>query len=69
MKDVTNGEIGCCAAYCKTCMKQQKEKYPDERPVKAASWGVKQAKGNWARPNAKLGSVISMNKYLRFALV
>jgi len=50
-------------------MKQQKEKYPDERPVKTASWGVKQAKRTWARPNAKLGSVISMNKYLRFALV
>ena len=66
---MTIREIGVAEQYYKTCMKQQKEKYPDERPVKAASWGVKQAKGNWARPNAKLGSVISMNKYLRFALV
>jgi hypothetical protein len=24
-------EIGCCGAYCKTCMEQQKEKYPNER--------------------------------------
>ena len=68
MKDVTIREIGCCAAYCKTCMKQQK-KYPDERSVKAASWGVKQAKGNWARPNAKLRYVVSRNKYLSLALV
>ena len=50
-------------------MKQQKEKYPDERPVKAASWGVKQAKGNWARPDAKSRSVVSRKKYLRLALV
>ena len=28
---MTIREIGCCGAYCKTCMKQQKEKYPNER--------------------------------------
>ena len=28
---MTIREIGCCGAYCKTCMEQQKEKYPNER--------------------------------------
>ena len=24
-------EIGCCGAYCKTCLQWQKDKYPNER--------------------------------------
>jgi hypothetical protein len=24
-------EIGCCGAYCKTCMQWQKDRYPNER--------------------------------------
>jgi hypothetical protein len=28
---MTIKEIGCCGAYCRTCINWQKEKYPNER--------------------------------------
>jgi len=36
---VTTREIGCCGAYCKTCMEQQKAKYPKERTCRGCRLG------------------------------
>ena len=36
---MTIREIGCCGAYCKTCIEQQKEKYPNERTCRGCKLG------------------------------
>jgi len=37
---VTIKEIGCCGAYCKTCIEEwQKKKYPDERTCRGCKLG------------------------------
>ena len=36
---MTTEEIGCCGAYCKTCIEQQKEKYPNERTCRGCKLG------------------------------
>lgn len=40
MKVMTIREIGCCGAYCKTCMEEwQKKKYPNERTCRGCKLG------------------------------
>lgn len=34
-------EIGCCGAYCRTCMAWQQEKYPNERTCRGCKLGYK----------------------------
>lgn len=36
---MTLREIGCCGTSCRTCLKQQKEKYPDERTCRGCKLG------------------------------
>ncbi len=36
---MTTREIGCCGAYCKTCINWQKEKYPNERTCRGCKLG------------------------------
>jgi hypothetical protein len=36
---LTVREIGCCGAYCKTCLKWQIEKYPHERHCRGCKLG------------------------------
>jgi hypothetical protein len=36
---MTIKEIGCCGAYCKTCIDLQKEKYPHERTCRGCKLG------------------------------
>jgi hypothetical protein len=36
---LTVREIGCCGAYCKTCLKWQIEKYPNERHCRGCKLG------------------------------
>ncbi len=38
---MTTQEIGCCGAYCKTCLKWQKERYPTQRPCAGCKLGYK----------------------------
>ena len=32
-------EIGCCGAYCKTCIKWQKDSYPNEKTCRGCKLG------------------------------
>ncbi len=36
---MTIKEIGCCGAYCRTCINWQKEKYPNERTCRGCKLG------------------------------
>ncbi|MFA5364535.1 MAG: hypothetical protein WC325_05065 [Candidatus Bathyarchaeia archaeon] len=36
---MTVREIGCCGAYCKTCIAWQNEKYPNERTCRGCKLG------------------------------
>jgi len=36
---MTIKEIGCCGAYCRTCIEQQKDKYPSERTCRGCKLG------------------------------
>jgi len=36
---MTVKEIGCCGAYCKTCIKWQKDSYPNEKTCRGCKLG------------------------------
>jgi hypothetical protein len=49
-------EIGCCGAYCKTCIEEwQKKKRPDERTCLGCKLGYESGKrDNWKGPRGTL---------------
>jgi Protein of unknown function (DUF3795) len=47
-------EIGCCGAYCKTCMKQQKEKYPNERTCQGCKLGYEEDKRDLSKAKCEI---------------
>ena len=47
-------EIGCCGAYCKTCIQNQQEKYPDEKSCRGCKVGYKTGERNIDRVKCKI---------------
>ena len=53
-KIVTISEIGCCGAYCKTCIEQMKEKYPEIKLCPGCKFGYKSGKRDINRAKCKI---------------
>lgn len=47
-------EIGCCSAYCKTCIQHQREKYPDEPSCHRCKLGYNTGARNIDRAKCKI---------------
>jgi len=47
-------EIGCCGSYCKTCIQQQKQKYPNETFCLGCKIGYKAKTRNIERAKCKI---------------
>ena len=47
-------EIGCCGAYCKTCMEQQKAKYPNERTCLGCKLGYESGERDISKAKCKI---------------
>lgn len=47
-------EIGCCGAYCKTCMNWQKEKYPNERTCHGCKLGYELDRRDVSKAKCKM---------------
>ena len=54
MKSLTIQEIGCCGAYCKTCIQWQKDKYPNERACLGCKLGYSDGKRDLGRAKCKI---------------
>ena len=51
---MTIKDIGCCGAYCKTCMEQQKEKYPNERTCRSCKLGYESGERDVSKAKCKI---------------
>jgi hypothetical protein len=51
---MTIREIGCCGAYCRTCLEWQKEKYPDELHCRGCKLGYESDKRDASRAKCKI---------------
>lgn len=51
---MTIREIGCCGAYCRTCLKQQKEKYPDERSCRGCKLGYERGERDLSKAKCQI---------------
>ena len=48
-------EIGCCGAYCKTCIEEwQKKKYPDERTCRGCKLGYESGERDISKAKCKI---------------
>jgi hypothetical protein len=47
-------EIGCCGAYCKTCIKGQQTKYPNERSCQGCKLGYATGIRNLERAKCRI---------------
>ena len=51
---MTIREIGCCGAYCKTCMELQKEKYPHEKGCLGCKSGYESGKRDLTKAKCEI---------------
>jgi len=51
---MTIRETGCCGAYCRTCMEQQKEKYPDERTCRGRKLGYEHGERDLSKAKCEI---------------
>ena len=51
---MTIREIGCCGAYCRTCMEQQKQKYPNERTCLGCKLGYESGKRDLSKAKCEI---------------
>jgi hypothetical protein len=51
---MTIKEIGCCGAYCKTCLDWQKQKYPQERGCAGCKLGYESGKRDLSKAKCKI---------------
>jgi len=52
---MTTNEIGCCGAYCKTCIEEwQKKKYPDERTCLGCKLGYESGERDLSKAKCKI---------------
>ena len=61
---MTIEEIGCCGAYCKRCMEQQKEKYPNERTCHGCKLGYKSVERDSSKAKCKIKVCCFMQRRL-----
>jgi hypothetical protein len=47
-------EIGCCGAYCKTCMQWQKDKYPNQRTCLGCKLGYESGERDISKAKCKM---------------
>ena len=47
-------EIGCCSAYCKTCIKWQIEKHPEERTCRGCKLGYESSERDINRAKCRI---------------
>ena len=47
-------EIGCCGAYCKTCIQHQREKYPNEKSCHGCKIGYENGVRNINRAKCQI---------------
>jgi len=51
---MTVEEIGCCGAYCRTCIEWQKEKYPNERTCRGCKLGYQSGERDISKAKCKI---------------
>jgi hypothetical protein len=51
---MTIKEIGCCGAYCRTCITWQKEKYPNEKTCLGCKLGYEQGRRDASKAKCKI---------------
>ncbi len=51
---MTIKDIGYCGAYCKTCMEQQRKKYPHERTCRGCKLGYESGERNVSKAKCKI---------------
>lgn len=54
MRLLTVKEIGCCGAYCKTCLDWQKRKYPDERICRGCKLGYESGERDISKAKCRI---------------
>ena len=47
-------EIGCCGAYCRTCIEWQKDKYPNERTCSGCKLGYENGERDINKTKCKI---------------
>jgi hypothetical protein len=47
-------EIGCCGAYCKTCMQWQRDRYPNQRACLGCKLGYESGERNISKAKCKM---------------
>ncbi len=47
-------EIGCCGAYCRTCIEWQKDKYPNERTCRGCKLGYERGERDINKTKCKM---------------
>ena len=58
-------EIGCCGAYCKTCIQSQRMKYPDDRECRGCKLGYENGSRNIERAKCRIKLCCFKEKGLR----
>jgi len=61
---MTIREIGCCGAYCKTCITWQKEKYPNELTCRGCKLGYELATRDPGKAKCKIKVCCFVKKQL-----
>jgi len=51
---MTIREVGCCGAYCKTCINWQNEKYPNERTCRGCKLGYESGERDSSKARCKI---------------
>ena len=54
MNAVKIKEIGCCGAYCKTCLEEAQKKYPHERTSLGCKLGYESGKRDLSKAKCKI---------------
>lgn len=65
MSVMTVLEIGCCGAYCKTCIQGQQEKYPNERSCRGCKLGYDAGTRNLDRAKCRIKLCCFKDKRLK----
>ena len=63
---MTIREIGCCGAYCRTCMEQQKQKYPNERTCLGCKLGYESGKRDLSKAKCEIKVCCFREKQLEY---
>ncbi|MEJ2281196.1 MAG: DUF3795 domain-containing protein [Candidatus Bathyarchaeota archaeon] len=61
---MTVKEIGCCGAYCRTCLNWQKEKYPNKRTCRGCKLGYESENRDLSKSKCKIKVCCFVEKQL-----